>query len=178
MPILPDDLKGHYRFGLTQEEIDEIQPPEKLLDVLSFAHATTEEINKFRIQQAVKRWQRFPGDTGSDEVQGAVLSVKILYMTEHFKRHIHDHSRRRQFQMMVVRRQKIFNRLKKNNTAVYYDILDKLQLPDTGRTFRVGHVGGISVPKKCRLSARKQQRFNKGKSISQKAIAQRRIQLQ
>jgi hypothetical protein len=73
------------------------------------------------------------------------------------------------FIKLLSRRQKIMNRLKTKKTEIYYGLIADLEIPDTGKTFKVGHVGGIAVPKQCNLSRQKRQRMLKGKSICQKA---------
>jgi len=168
-PVFPPDLEGEFRFGLKKNEIEEAELSPKTVQLLTFAHATQSEVNKFRIQKAIEKWQRHAGDTGSDEVQMAVLTQKVFYLTEHFKRNKQDKQRLRQFTMLLSRRQIIMNRLKIENTPVYYALLQDLGIPDTGRTFKVGHVGGISVPKACKMSKQKQQRVLKGKKVSQKS---------
>jgi hypothetical protein len=66
---LPYDLRGSYRFGISAEEITRY--PAKLKELLSFKYANRPEINRFRIQQAIKKWQLKPNDTGSPAVQGS-----------------------------------------------------------------------------------------------------------
>jgi len=169
VPIFPKDLEGKYRFGLTPEEVEEANLEEKTKRVLSFAHAPQREINSFRIQEAINKWGRFPGDTGSDEVQMAVLTHRVFNLAEHFRSNGTDRERKRDFHIMLAQRQILFNRMKSKNTEVYYNILKDLKIPDTGKTYSVGHYPGRGTPKTCNMSHQKKMRMLKGKSISQRA---------
>ncbi len=66
------------------------------------------------------------GDTGSPEVQIALLSNRITYLTEHFKSHAKDHHSRRGLLMIVGRRRRLLDYLKKIDLARYRTIIDKL----------------------------------------------------
>ncbi len=71
---------------------------------------------------------RGKGDTGSPEVQVALLSHQILHLTEHFKEHIHDHHSRRGLLRMVNQRRKLLDYLKSKNQDRYKDLISKLGL--------------------------------------------------
>ncbi len=66
------------------------------------------------------------GDTGSPEVQIALLSNRITYLTEHFKSHAKDHHSRRGLLKMVGRRRRLLDYLKKTDNERYRTIIDKL----------------------------------------------------
>jgi small subunit ribosomal protein S15 len=68
------------------------------------------------------------GDTGSPEVQVALLTERINYLTEHFKVHAKDHHSRRGLLRMVSRRRKLLDYLKSNNAESYRSLIDKLGL--------------------------------------------------
>jgi len=68
------------------------------------------------------------GDTGSPEVQIAILSERINSLTGHFKAHSKDHASRRGLIKMVSRRRRLLDYLKQNNTERYKGIVDKLGL--------------------------------------------------
>jgi small subunit ribosomal protein S15 len=76
--------------------------------------------------QLVKEYQRDQGDTGSPEVQIALLSARIADLTEHFKTHVKDHHSRRGLLKMVSRRRKLLDYLKKTNADQYKKIIDRL----------------------------------------------------
>ena len=67
-------------------------------------------------------------DTGSSEVQVALLSARIAHLTEHLKTHRKDFHSRRGLLMMAARRRKILDYLKKTDLKRYQAIIDKLQL--------------------------------------------------
>lgn len=68
------------------------------------------------------------GDTGSPEVQIAILSERINSLTGHFKAHSKDHASRRGLIKMVSRRRRLLDYLKQNETERYKGIVDKLGL--------------------------------------------------
>jgi len=67
-------------------------------------------------------------DTGSPEVQIALLSERISYLTEHFKTHVKDHHSRRGLLRMVSRRRKLLDYLKRTNADKYRQLIDRLGL--------------------------------------------------
>ena len=66
------------------------------------------------------------GDTGSPEVQIALLSNRITYLTEHFKTHAKDHHSRRGLLKLVGRRRRLLDYLRKTDVGRYRTIIDKL----------------------------------------------------
>ncbi|MCH7881568.1 MAG: 30S ribosomal protein S15 [Proteobacteria bacterium] len=72
--------------------------------------------------------QQSDGDTGSPEVQVALLTHQIGHLTEHFKKHIHDHHSRRGLLKMVNQRRKLLDYLKSKNQQRYKDLIGKLGL--------------------------------------------------
>ncbi|MBV9496605.1 MAG: 30S ribosomal protein S15 [Acidobacteria bacterium] len=65
-------------------------------------------------------------DTGSPEVQIALLSNRITYLTEHFKAHAKDHHSRRGLLKLVGRRRRLLDYLKKTDNERYRTVIDKL----------------------------------------------------
>lgn len=78
--------------------------------------------------QLVKDYQRVSGDTGSPEVQIALLTARITDLTEHFKTHVKDHHSRRGLLRMVSRRRKLLDYLKKAKADQYRQLIDRLGL--------------------------------------------------
>ena len=78
--------------------------------------------------QLVKDYQRIAGDTGSPEVQVALLTARITDLTEHFKTHVKDHHSRRGLLRMVSRRLKLLDYLKKTKADQYRQLIDRLGL--------------------------------------------------
>jgi small subunit ribosomal protein S15 len=79
-----------------------------------------------RKAEVVKKFSRQPGDTGSPEVQIALLSERITYLTEHFKTHMKDHHSRRGLLMMVSRRRRLLDYLKSKNLGTYRSVIETL----------------------------------------------------
>lgn len=79
-----------------------------------------------RKQEVIKGNATVKGDTGSPEVQIALLSERIVNLTEHFKTHKKDHHSRRGLLMMVSRRRSLLDYLKKKDPARYTAIIEKL----------------------------------------------------
>ena len=65
-------------------------------------------------------------DTGSPEVQIAILSERITYLTEHFKTHKKDHSSRRGLLKIVSKRRRLLDYLRRYNVDRYRDVIGKL----------------------------------------------------
>lgn len=79
-------------------------------------------------QVIIETHQHKPGDTGSPEVQVAILTGKIKKLTEHFKKHIHDHHSRRGLLRMVSNRRKLLKYLKNKDLVRYRDLIKSLGL--------------------------------------------------
>ena len=76
----------------------------------------------------VAQFQRAPADTGSPEVQVALLTARINELTGHFKEHKKDHHSRRGLLRMVSRRRKLLDYLKGRNPDSYRVLIEKLGL--------------------------------------------------
>ncbi len=83
------------------------------------------EMNKAEV---VAKFQRAPGDTGSPEVQVALLTARINGLTDHFKANPKDHHSRRGLMKMVSRRRKLLDYLKDRDVAAYRKLIDALSL--------------------------------------------------
>ena len=77
-------------------------------------------------QSVISQYRTHPTDTGSPQVQIAVLSERIGELTEHFKTHQKDHASRRGLLMMVSRRRRLLDYLKSHDTESYKDVIKKL----------------------------------------------------
>jgi len=78
--------------------------------------------------QVVKQYQRAGNDTGSTEVQIALLTERINGLTEHFKSHVKDFHSRRGLLKMVSQRRKLLDYLKRNDADKYRSIIERLGL--------------------------------------------------
>jgi small subunit ribosomal protein S15 len=74
----------------------------------------------------VAEYQQHEGDTGSAEVQIALLSYRINHLTEHLKTHKHDHHSRRGLLLLVGRRRRLLDYLAKEDIERYRSIIERL----------------------------------------------------
>jgi small subunit ribosomal protein S15 len=81
-----------------------------------------------QIAAIVKEYAQSEGDTGSPEVQVALLTENINHLQSHFKEHVHDHHSRRGLIRMVNSRRKLLDYLKGKNSDRYADLIKKLNL--------------------------------------------------
>ena len=78
--------------------------------------------------EVVREYQRGDNDTGSAEVQIALLSAEIEHLSNHFRTHIHDHHSRQGLLKKVSRRRKLLDYLKKKDISRYRDVIRRLGL--------------------------------------------------
>jgi len=85
-------------------------------------------INAESKSKVVSEFKRTENDTGSPEVQVALLTARIQYLTDHFKTHKHDHHSRRGLLRMVNQRRSLLDYLKKKEIQRYRDLIERLGL--------------------------------------------------
>jgi small subunit ribosomal protein S15 len=78
--------------------------------------------------QIMQQYQRATGDTGSPEVQIALLTARINGLTDHFKMHVKDHHSRRGLLKLVSQRRKMLDYLKRKDNGKYHQIIEQLGL--------------------------------------------------
>ena len=78
--------------------------------------------------QVVSEYARSEGDTGSPEVQVALLTARIRYLTDHFKTHKGDHHSRRGLLRLVNQRRSLLDYLKKKDIQRYRELIERLGL--------------------------------------------------
>lgn len=78
--------------------------------------------------EIVSEYKTGDSDTGSTEVQVALLSARIRTLTDHFKTHIHDHHSRQGLLKMVSRRRRLLDHLKRQDVERYRDLIGRLGL--------------------------------------------------
>jgi small subunit ribosomal protein S15 len=78
--------------------------------------------------KVVADYQRVQGDTGSPEVQVALLTARINDLTGHFKEHVKDHHSRRGLLRMVSQRRKLLDYLKRKKVESYRTLIERLGL--------------------------------------------------
>lgn len=79
-----------------------------------------------RKQEIIQKYQRHEGDTGSPEVQIALLTERIKELTEHLRTHKKDHHSRRGLLMMVGQRRRLLNYLRKQDVERFRLLVDQL----------------------------------------------------
>ena len=79
-----------------------------------------------RKQELIGEYGTKPKDTGSPEVQIAILTERIKNLTEHFKEHKKDHHSRRGLLIMVGQRRRLLDYLNRKNSARYQDLIQRL----------------------------------------------------
>ncbi|HEX5212874.1 MAG TPA: 30S ribosomal protein S15 [Pseudolabrys sp.] len=79
-----------------------------------------------RKAEVMKEFAKKPGDTGSPEVQVAILSERINNLTEHFKSHVKDNHSRRGLLKMVSQRRTLLDYLRRTNESGYKTLIEKL----------------------------------------------------
>ncbi len=85
-------------------------------------------IAKERKQGLIKDFRRGKSDTGSPEVQIAILTARIGELTEHLQTHAKDHASRRGLLMMVSRRRRLLDYLRKVDPQRYLNIIKRLEI--------------------------------------------------
>jgi len=83
-------------------------------------------LKKDKKNEIVSEFQQHESDTGSPEVQIALLSERIRELTEHFKIHKKDHHSRRGLLKLVGQRRRLLDYLKKRDFARYKDVIERL----------------------------------------------------
>ena len=86
----------------------------------------TNVFSKERKTEVISTYKTHDGDTGSPEVQVALLSERISYLTEHFKSHAKDHHSRRGLQKLVGQRRSLLDYLKRKDSDRYADLIKRL----------------------------------------------------
>lgn len=85
-------------------------------------------ISKERKNEIISEFKTHENDTGSTEVQIAVLTEEITVLNEHLRKHKRDHHSRRGLLKMVGKRRNLLNYLRKNDVASYRELIQKLGL--------------------------------------------------
>ncbi len=83
-------------------------------------------LTKERKQEIINAFKTHENDTGSPEVQVAILTERINYLTEHFKVHKKDHHSRRGLLKMVAQRRKLLDYLKRTDVNRYEKLIERL----------------------------------------------------
>ena len=85
-------------------------------------------IDKTQKHTLIEDYKIHETDTGSPEVQIAILSSRIQYLTEHFKTHKRDHHSRRGLLKLVSQRRKLLDYLKESDKSRYEKVIERLEI--------------------------------------------------
>lgn len=85
-------------------------------------------LTKDRKTALIDSYRTHDADTGSPEVQVAILSERITYLTDHFKTHVKDHHSRRGLLMLVGRRRRLLDYLRTKDEQRYADLIKRLNI--------------------------------------------------
>ena len=83
-------------------------------------------MTKERKTAVIDTYKTHDGDTGSPEVQVAILSERITYLTDHFKVHVKDHHSRRGLLQLVGQRRRLLDYLKRKDAKRYAELIRRL----------------------------------------------------
>jgi small subunit ribosomal protein S15 len=83
-------------------------------------------VTKTRKTELIREYARGEGDTGSPEVQVAVLTQRVNALTEHMQTHPKDHSCRRGLLMLVSRRRRLLDYIRRSDSRRYIDLIARL----------------------------------------------------
>jgi small subunit ribosomal protein S15 len=115
-PPPPFDARKASRYTLPAEKLEIFK------DKTTLAQLTTKKA------ETITSYRRHESDTGSPEVQVALLSKRISELTEHFKAHAKDHHSRRGLLQMVGRRRRLLDYVKRRDTERYRALIERLGL--------------------------------------------------
>ena len=87
-------------------------------------------LQKERKEAIIKQYQNSEGDTGSSEVQIAILTERISQLADHLRVHKHDYHTQRGLMKLVGQRRRLQRYLRKNNPQSYQSIIKKLKIRD------------------------------------------------
>ena len=85
-------------------------------------------ISKVKKAELIEKYGKDAKDTGSIEVQIAILTEEIATLTEHFKEHKHDHHSKRGMLKKIGKRRSLLDYLKKNDVVKYREVIKKLNI--------------------------------------------------
>ena len=131
--MTPNPLPSPRDSAYTPASTRKVEPPRALLDdipacAITLAKETPMSITVEEKARLIKEYATKENDTGSPEVQVAILSSRIATLTEHFKGHKKDNHSRRGLLMMVAQRRKLLDYLKGKDEGRYTALIGRLGL--------------------------------------------------
>ena len=110
--------------------------PAPLVAAYSRDNMSQPQLNQLGVQAMITKWQRFPGDTGSSEVQVAVATERIAHKVKHLQSHKKDHNSYRHLMMLVHQRNRMLLYLRRKDRAKYHEVIAGLGLRRAGQLTR------------------------------------------
>ena len=133
--------------------------PDQLRQAFSRQNMSQPELNQLAIHEAIEKWRRFPGDTGSSEVQIAIFTEKIRIKSNHMGANHKDMHTKRKLQMLVHTRNRMLAYLRRTNRAKYAEVLDALAIRCVPRSrARPAGARALSVPQVFAVARCRRQR--------------------
>ena len=152
--------------------------PEQLKKVFSVDNMSQGEKNQLAIHQAMEKWQRFPGDTGSSEVQVAILTERIRIQSAHVLRSKDkDKNAKREVVRYVVKRNKLLKYMRRKDRPMYEKILAELNIrPNYAHnpTLVESHPASFDARYPAKSIARQSVRLVRRKKLADKIRRQKR----
>ena len=138
--------------------------PAPLVAAYSRDNMSQPQLNQLGVQAMITKWQRFPGDTGSSEVQIAVATERIAHKVKHLQSHKKDHNSNRHLMMLVHQRNRMLLYLRRKDRAKYHEVIAGLGLRPSQSfdpTLKVRH----STWKKGKPPKKAKKKSNKRKAL-------------
>eukprot|EP00889_Picochlorum_renovo_P005827 jgi/Picre1/32857/NNA_008186.t1 len=114
-----------------EEAMSQQQRPDLVERYMSLEMGSRKDRTRATLQEVAKQFARFPGDTGSSDVQVALLTSKIALLAEHVKAHPKDHSSRRGLRAMLHGRRQLLQYLRRTQFDRYAKVISRLGLKDS-----------------------------------------------
>lgn len=126
----PAKLSRHLAYGVTGSDLKAIGGDnEEMRRALSLHLASQPQLNQFNKHQAMALFARGPNDTGSPEVQAAILTVRIAYLAQHAAKHRLDYKATRLITEVIHARKRHLKYLKRISLPRFFELLSRLGLP-------------------------------------------------
>ena len=137
--------------------------PAPLVAAYSRDNMSQPQLNQLAVQAMITKWQRFPGDTGSSEVQIAVATERIAHKVKHLQSHKKDHNSYRHLMMLVHQRNRMLLYLRRKDRAKYHEVIAGLGLR-LSQSFDPTLKVRYSTWKKCKPPKKAKKKSNKRKA--------------
>merc|ERR1712070_1192618 len=129
-PSVTDAHNRPFRFKLRKGEAEQLHLSPAMRRIVDLVNASQAEINDVKLRETLAEYQRHKTDTGSPEVQVALLTTRIGRLAAHLKDNHKDKHSYRGLMGMVQLRRKLMKYLKRTKPEDYYTLIGKLKLRD------------------------------------------------